>query len=302
MTSTKQNKGQLKQIIVMIMTSCLLLFILSFMIWLYTASKKENRQTVKNNVTKIQTMLNGLSHLKVKELDALALSIANGPIVQGALSSKHEATITDVLDSIRKKNKLKFVLVLRKRSLLYKSVDDQFSDAGLKQIASGNFIGKSKLPKRSADNLTLLVGRSLTKVDLDFWTEITGATFQIYRDDDKNMISNHSGSTMKEVATDSLLMTSDNEYYKSNKGLLKNTLKIDFYISSKKYRENFKRRRNELIILGASLFFLGLILSLILSEVLFRYLNKNISNNQNEGDFQYLINEIEELKKKQYEL
>lgn len=292
MTST-DNYNSIKQIVIISLTSCLLFFIFVFLFWTYNDSKIQNRDLILEDIKNTQKMLEDLGTLKVRELNTIAKGISYGPLLKGALASQHLPTIEDVLRSIKNKNKVDFILVLKDKRIQYRGVDKGHEDSSIKEIAAGHFIGKAKIKDKF-----LIIGKKLISDDLTLWKKMTNASFEVMGENDKIALSNYTGKSVKGSSKTDIQLTSDNKFYYSTKKLLKGTLNIKFYLSAKPYNESFERKRNSLIILGVVLLFIGLVLSVAISKLLFNFLNKAILKKADSGNFNYLIEEIETLKKK----
>ena len=303
MTSTNSKRSQAKQFIVISVSSTVMIVVLTLVVWLYNSSKKDSLKAVENRMRRIEKIIDGLSNIKKKELSTLSVGIASRPLIKSALKTKHKKTIEDVLKSVLDKNDLDFIIILENKVIRYFVTTVKPEILTLKSIASGKFIGQSKINVSSNSNYTLMIGGKLDDNDLKFWSEISNAKFKILNSINEVVVSNvdRKDLTNENLITQGVInVTSDNKYYFREIHKLGKSLKIRYFIDKKYYSDAFVRKKNQLLLIGGSLLFLGILLSLFVAEVIIKIFNKGTTFNPEakDRDFEALITEIEGIKKK----
>ena len=296
--STKTTSG-LKQAITLVITASILLITFCFIIWTSQIEKQENVQFYKNKISETKNIVSGLVDVKKMKMKVLAESIANGPMLKSAITTNHPQTINDVLTSIKNKNSLSFVAITKNKNIVYSDNATQQKNESIRHLSKGNFLGATKIGE-----MIFLIASELSDAELSKWSKITGAKFiiqdsssnTIIRNFDKNEFINDKQNETTDKNEEVLQFTKDNLFIIGNALALKETLKINFYVSIAQIRKSFERKRNKYLLLGGVLTFIGLIISLVISGIISRMLEKNTGAGN--ITLEQLYEEIDALKEK----
>ena len=285
-------KGKLNQLITVSITVTILLFTLFFTIWTYRVEKAESGRLLREKLTEVQKITRGLVEVQKLKLDSLSRIIVNGPMLKGALATNHEKTIVDILDNIKIKNELSFIVILEKKNIKFADSETREKYLDIKSVTSGKFISANKI-----QGYTVLIGKTLPPKELNQWSDITGARFVLRRKNGDLIVKNFEGEDKNITALTSARQTEDNKFIIGTQWLLKETLNVTQLVSTDKIRKSFIRKRNKLIVFGMILSFVGFVMSLLLSKVILKIINSN-SYQSSQHQFAHIIDEINELKGK----
>ena len=200
------------------------------MFLIHLNQKNEVSKKITNNLKRSIRITKDLSKLKKRELNILAKSLIYGPMVKSTLSTEHRVTIEDTLTSLATKNNLDFILILENKKPIYHSEHKSLNfSKNLKDIVGGYFIGVVRFREDSLKHFTFLIGQSLRKKDLDFWTNISGIFYQVSNKQNIKLATNMPKpySFKKEkFPTNSFETSEDGLFYYQKLTLLKDTLNI----------------------------------------------------------------------------
>ena len=289
MISTSSSNG-LNQIITMVITASILLITLCFIIWTSYIEKKENKQFYKNKIAETENIILGLIDVKKMKMKALIETMANGPILKSAIATQHDKTINDVLTVIKNKNSLSFVALIKDKKIMFSDNNIEQSNSSIKSLSKANFLGVTKVGE-----MNFVIASKLKPNELSQWSKITGAKFIITDNNDNTIIRNFEYNEFSDNRGE-IQFTKDNSSIIGITKALKNTLFINFYLPTNEIRKSFERKRNKYLFLGGVLTFLGFVISLIVSNIISRMLDKTNSNGNITLD--ELYKEIEDLKEK----
>ncbi|MDB9786558.1 hypothetical protein OAB57_00485 [Bacteriovoracaceae bacterium] len=300
-TNTSHSKSYLQQVIILLNTSSILVIILVFCVWLYSTEKEAVGVSVNKDVVKMISITKNLSILKKENLNILAQKIAGSTMYRSALFTSHEGTIVDTLESIVAQNGLDFVLVVEKKRILYAGfLDKSHTDVGIKKLVHGTYIG---VAKTFQDGKRLLIGSKLTNKEIDGWSKITGAKYVSFKENNEVIISNLDSKAL-ESYTPSFLngkiqVTPKGNHYGSYFPMIKNTLHLYVFVEKNPYWIEFTKKRNSLILLGSILFFIGLLMSTLLSMILKKIITGGVEGSDlSEKILSKILHEIESYKNK----
>lgn len=268
------------QAMVLAINTSILAVLFAFSAWLYTSTRAEVLEHVDASLERAVVMTEALAALKAKELDALAQSIAVSPMLKAAAATGDGATIRDVLATFAKKNAVSAV---------------ELKAGGKARYGSGAASGSGLSGSAPAGDLELSVSRAPDRALLDAWSAVTGVKYALQGggaplhnlpEADAKLAAGAVGASGAQA-----LDGEGGRYYARSAALAGGRLKAVIFAERSAFWKSFERRRNSLVVLGAALFFAGLLLSALFA----RLIEKGASGRPAEGDerFQRLLDEIE---------
>lgn len=220
------------QAMVLAINTSILSVVFAFSTWLYWSMRSEVHAQVEASLVRAAVMTEALADLKSRELSALAQSMAVSPMLRGALATNDGATIADVLRTFAKKNGLTDVVLAQGRGGRACGNDPRFP-AGCRWL-----VGRAPI-----DNSAVEVRQAPDEALLDAWTAVTGVRYAI-----------------AQPAVDNLPPPERDRYY-AREAVLEGGFKTTIFAERAPFWRSFESRRNTLVVLGAALFFAGLVLS-----------------------------------------
>jgi hypothetical protein len=297
----QKNLTIFKQLLTLVLSSCIAVVVLIFIVWLYFTSKSEVTSNVAEEFKKIEVITKELIGLKKKELKLLAKNMSSSAVLRSSLQTAHKETIEDALDGIVKKYGLAFALVVQKKEILFRDTDSQ--NKNLKKIVAGNILGTTKMTLRKFEGAKLLLGESISVKDLKSWSEITNSQYLVYNKSQEIDINTEvlkDPSFHKESLSQILELPGEKDsgtYFLQTFPLMKKTLYMTSTLPKSRFWGPFIKKRNDLIILGLVAILIGIIMSVIVSVVFSKHMLKNtFSNVQKDELVDDLIKEIELVK------
>lgn len=276
----------LRQGLILAINTSILAVLFVFMSWLYRESRLEAQAASAAALERAAAITGELARLREKELGTLALSLSASPMLRGALATGDRATVEDVLISIREKNGLGEAAVLARGAAAYASRPDS-------RRGSAEALARGRLCGRGGDP-SLIVCLSPDRVLLDSWSAITGARYRLTTPDGALLAANLDSAASAALAGRTLgaglseIDAGSSRYAAVSRPLL-GGISAAMLVDQAPFWSAFQRRRNSLIVIGAGLFFLGLLLSIAFSELLARHAPRGAADEQ----WKRLLDEIE---------
>jgi hypothetical protein len=223
---------KLRQALILAINTSILTVLFVFMCWLYWSEKSGVDAAVVAATERTAKITQELVRLRQRELSALARSLAGGPMLRAALSTGDRDTIDDVLSGMAAKNK----------------VAAEVRRGGQARFGRGaaGLSGEAD----AGDGLTLRLSQAPDAELLGSWTAVTGAYYSI------------DGGARN--------VPDGREHYSSPVAAEGLPSRLTQHIPREPFWKPFEKRRNTLIVLGAALFFLGLLLSVAFAEAVER--------------------------------
>jgi hypothetical protein len=298
-TNFIEAQDQIKQILILSISTCFLLVILVFSFWLYHSNKNQLDILASDHLQRVGHLLKGLNEIKQKEMKSLALTLSNSSILKGALATGHKKTIEDVLKNVVDKNELDFAAVLEKKSLkfYYSNIDGIKNPDHIKEVTQGRYLGAQKVSITGREDIIFLIAHRIDLATIQNWEEITNAKILVYDHDGSVYLNNIDKVDIKWNDKKSLNIDPAGKYFFSHIKLLKETLPIQFLIERSPYWDGFKKKRNSLIILGLILFLIGIFISLIISKIISHYLDlRSLGNNLSHEHWKEVLSYVDKNK------
>jgi hypothetical protein len=254
--------------LILAINTSILAVLFAFTSWLYLDAKADVDKQVDASLTRSTKIVDSLARLRERELSSLAQSLATSPQLRGAAATGDRETIEDVLRSMAAKNGLTLVAVGQAKELRYGSLPAKSRTLegklfGTAPLDGGGWLAAAQAPDRGL---------------LDAWSEITAVRLSI---------------KAPGLAVDNLgALDAESSYVREHK-LLDGKLEASLFAPRDPFWRAFKQRRDSLVVLGAALFFLGLILSAIFAELVARF-----SASSQTDDWKRLLREIEAVREK----
>ncbi|MBI4346134.1 MAG: hypothetical protein HY553_04725 [Elusimicrobia bacterium] len=227
------------QAMVLAINTSILSVVFAFSAWLYWSTRSEVHAQVEASLARATVMTEALADLKSRELSALAQSMAVSPMLRGALATNDASTIDDVLRTFAAKSGLTDVAVRGRRVCR----SDPTWAAGC-----GWLTGQAPIERGALE-----VRQNPDKALLDAWTAVTGVRYAVAH-----------------PAVDNLPAAERDRYYARESRLAKAGSKITIFAERAPFWRSFESRRNTLVVLGAALFFAGLVLSALFAWLIER--------------------------------
>lgn len=269
------------QAMVLAINTSILAVLFAFSAWLYTSSRAEVLTEMQASLSRAAKVTDALAALKTRELGVLAQSMAVSPMLRGAVATNDGATIRDVLETLARKNTVAAVQL--------------YSGGKLRHGFGGGAGFKGRAP---AGEQELEVWQAPDRALLDSWTAVTGMHYALTgaklgvdnlpREDGR--LATHRPPRGEAAAVDG----EKGRYYAQESPLADGDFQVVIFAERAPYWRSFEARRNSLAVLGAALFFVGLLLS-----ALFARLIEKSAAQRPAGDvaqFQRLLDEIEAVR------
>lgn len=268
------------QSMVLAINTSILAVLFAFSAWLYASSRAEVLDQVEAGLGRSVVMTEALARLKARELDALAQSMAVSPMLRGATATGDPATIRDVLATLAKKNAVLAVELRSNGKLRH----------GSGAAATAAFSGSAQ-----AGDAELSVSQAADRALLDSWSAVTGVRYVL--NSGAARVHNLPSADEKlagAAAPSGEARPMDGEsgrYYARSAKLAGGRFEAVIFAERAPFWRSFERRRNSLVVLGAALFFAGLLLSALFA----RLIEKAAAGRPAADDarFQGLLDEIE---------
>lgn len=273
------------QSMVLAINTSILAVLFAFSAWLYASSRAEVLEQVEASLGRTVTMTEALAGLKAKELDALAQSMAVSPMLRAAVATGDAATIRDVLATLAKKNGVLAVELKAGGKLRH----------GSGAAATAAFSGAAP-----AGEAELSVRQAADRALLDSWSAVTGVRYVLK----SGPVTIHNLPAADEKLAAAAAPSAEagpvdgetGRYYARSAALAGGRFIAVIFAERPPFWRSFEDRRNSLIVLGAALFFAGLLLSAAFA----RLIEKAAAGRPAADDarFQGLLDEIEAARPK----
>lgn len=252
------------QAMVLAINTSILSVVFAFSAWLYWSTRSEVHAQVEASLARAAVMTEALADLKSRELSALAQSMAVSPMLRGALATSDRATIDDVLLTLAKKNGLSNVV------LADEAKGCGGGAGGCRWLFGRAAVGGARVVE---------VRQAPDKQLLESWTAVTGVRYAV-----------------AEPAVDNIAAAERDRYYSRDTRFGKAALSATIFAERGPFWRSFESRRNTLVVLGAALFFAGLVLSALFAWLIDRA-GPSTAGTAQGPDVQRLLDEIESARR-----
>ena len=265
------------QAMVLAINTSILAVIFVFSSWLYLSTKAEVLLQVDSSLARAVAMTDALATLKSRELGTLAQSMAVSPMLRGAAATGDAATIRDVLDTLARKNGVAAV---------------ELRSAGKLRYGSGKE-GRGFSGSAPAGEQQLWVWQAPDRPLLDSWSGVTGARYALAEGGVHNLPAEDAGLSSRKVSPSKVeaLEGESGLYYARAADFGGGKLQGVVFAERSPFWRSFESRRNSLIVLGAVLFFAGLLLSAVFARLFAGAAQDGTPASS--AEFQGLLDEIE---------
>jgi len=278
--------------LILAINTSILAVLFAFTTWLYFSTRSEVESQVVSTMGRAAAMTEKLARLREQELTSLAKSLATSPALRGAVATKDRDTIVDVLTTIAAKNEISTAAIMNGSKTVYvnKSGRSVRADQGAYNLRG--FLGEAEVNS----DYRLLIGQAPNSRLLDSWSGITDVRYAIEGSPVHNLPPEDAALAAKAPAADRPeTVSAKNAYYARRASALSGRLPMTIFELKAPFWASFEQRRNSLVVLGGGLFFLGLLLSLLFSNLIEKHAVSASAGK--DADWQRLLDEIESARR-----
>lgn len=260
---------RLRHALILAINTSILAVLFAFSAWLYASTRREAEAQAAAGLARSGEITEKLAELRERELSSLAQSVAASPMLRGALATGDGETIRDVLRSLAARHGLHAVAVRRAGRVLHRHPADA------RPLEEGRFVGlASASPDGGGDELA--IAQRPSPALLEAWSGITGARYALRGGPDPapthDLPAEDAALAAKSPGTAlSVLSSGARRWYAAERPLLGGRFSVSIFLPHAPFWESFESRRNSLVVLGAFLFFGGLLLSLAFAPLVERH-------------------------------
>jgi hypothetical protein len=275
---------RLRQALILAINTSILAVLFVFMGWLYWTSRGDVEREAAASIARAAKITGDLAAMRERELSGLARSLASAPMLRGALGTRDRETINDVLAAAAAKNGLLAVEIRRGGAAQF----------GVPPRGWTALTGEAD----AGGGLTLRLTQAPDVELLRSWTAITGAFYAIRSAAGTPIVADlpegedpQALRVQPSRGSAPIVVSGKSSYCAAQAVLLGGRLTGTLFEPRDPFWKAFERRRNSLIVLGAALFFMGLLLSIGFAEAVERFSRAGGSGRSE--DWQALLDEIE---------
>lgn len=287
---------------ILAINTAILVVLFAFAAWLYQSSESEVERQVVSSMERVSAMTARLARLRERELSTRAQSITVSPLLRSAVVTRDAETIEDVLASFAKKNSFASAVLIQDAKVVYAN-NPQHREARADDVLKGMFRGRALLG-RAGGGLTLVLGESPSPSLLDEWSEITLVRYGFRAPPSAlaihNIMAGDATIRSKENLPERPIVVSSpqNTFYARTTQILDGRFVLGIYDRYEPYWAGFQAQRNSLVVLGTSLFFVGLLMSFGFAYLIERYALSDASQERSSSEWKEMLEEIEQVREK----
>lgn len=285
----------IRNTLVLGINTSILLVLGVFCFWLFFSYSSDVNRQVAVKIGNSEKIVQRLVKLRENELSEIARSLATGPVLRSVLSTRDEETIQGVLENLAKSNGLDVIAIGDGQNFVYSYTTGK--EENLRKDFRSRFKGFANIP---GSKLELAIADLSSKDLLNAWTEILdGRIALIPNHNPREMILNLWEGTdgllkEKPVRVDPYVYFHNSvSYYGQDMVLFNDNLTVRLFFERGPFWQSFEKRRNELVVIGLSLFFLGIIISLVIAKRIESQIGSVKTEGEGFVDGDSLLEEIE---------
>ncbi|MEE8074659.1 MAG: hypothetical protein V3T60_03430 [Candidatus Binatia bacterium] len=287
---------------ILAINTAILVVLFAFAAWLYQSSESEVERQVVSSMERVSAMTARLARLRERELSTRAQSFTVSPLLRSAVITRDAETIEDVLASFARKNSLASAVLVQDAKVVYAN-NPQHREARADDVLKGMFRGRALLG-RTGGGLTLVLGERPSPSLLDEWSEITLVRYGFRSPPSalaiNNIMAGDATIRSKENLPERPIVVSSpqNTFYARTTQILDGRFVLGIYDRYEPYWAGFQAQRNSLVVLGTSLFFVGLLMSFGFAYLIERYALSDASQARSSSEWKEMLEEIEQVREK----